>query len=198
MTTPREGQEPWRWFGKDAEGNALDDSELAYWLDADSMIPDFVEAARGWAEDLSSLRAEVAKLRGALELSVEHLQSCCPANGWGLLDHGADADRKETLKAVRAALEPPTEKSSEELEMRMGLNEIQPEQGPMTATRAWILDKAEARPRVFTMAEVTTAVAVVLKERGARREIDRDQSQFASDLFGDFFSALAQTEGETE
>lgn len=45
-----------------------------------------------------------AALREALEESAEHLQSCCPANGWGLLDKGADADRAETLAKVRAAL----------------------------------------------------------------------------------------------
>ena len=48
--------------------------------------------------------ARIAELEGALGEAQEHLYSCVPATGWGLRDQGADADRKEVLAKLNAAL----------------------------------------------------------------------------------------------
>lgn len=44
-----------RWFGPDKDGNVMDDGDLAYSLEADSLVPDFIEDARGWHEKLGRI-----------------------------------------------------------------------------------------------------------------------------------------------
>ena len=54
--------------------------------------------------ELARLRALVAELVTALEGCTEWMGCNPPADGWGLLDQRADADRHEAIKAARAAL----------------------------------------------------------------------------------------------
>ncbi len=58
------------------------------------------------SERLANAKAITAlpKLIEALMEAEEHLSFCCPLDGWGLLDKGADKDRQTVLKKVREAL----------------------------------------------------------------------------------------------
>lgn len=58
--------DPWRWFGPDVDGNVMDDAQLAYAIEADSLTTDFVFCARRWSADLAAARDEVARLRTVL------------------------------------------------------------------------------------------------------------------------------------
>lgn len=46
----------------------------------------------------------VKELREALQDAEDYISGHMPTNGWGLLDRLEDADRRETLEKVRAAL----------------------------------------------------------------------------------------------
>ena len=52
-----------------------------------------------------SIESANAELLGALREAVEHLDHCCPTDGWGLRDKSADSERHETLVKCRAAIE---------------------------------------------------------------------------------------------
>lgn len=56
---------------------------------------------------LAKLMAAAPELAEALEACAEYLEGpgSSPADGWGCLDRGADADRREALAKARAALE---------------------------------------------------------------------------------------------
>ena len=56
-------------------------------------------------EEAERARESEARLLEALDVAEEHLSTCVPSDGWGLRDKGADADRKEALAQVRAAID---------------------------------------------------------------------------------------------
>lgn len=66
MTTPHwsdRAKKFWHaWFAPDQDGNSLDDSALAYALETDGIVADFVEAARATGEDLTAALAEREEL----------------------------------------------------------------------------------------------------------------------------------------
>ncbi len=62
---------------------------------------------RAHMEERSAIGATSERYRKALEEAQEYMRSNIPANGWGLLDHGADADRMAVLVNIRAALADP-------------------------------------------------------------------------------------------
>lgn len=57
------------------------------------------------ASKVADLESANAELLGALREAVEHLDHCCPTDGWGLRDKSADSERHETLVKCRAAIE---------------------------------------------------------------------------------------------
>ncbi|OFV82567.1 MAG: hypothetical protein A2W26_02395 [Acidobacteria bacterium RBG_16_64_8] len=57
---------PFTWFNSDADGNTMDDAELAVAIEADGVVADFVADVRVLKAERDAALGEVAAVRGAL------------------------------------------------------------------------------------------------------------------------------------